>query len=82
MADMLKAFPEELADFNKYHDACIKAEAAGCDDIAHGIACMAHDEFTHMTYIRNTVCENGTPIPADHERLYNEAHVKHDMMIK
>lgn len=82
MAAMLKDFPSELADFNKYYDNFVKAMAAGCEDIAQGMLRMAHDEFTHMTYLRDTLWENGTPIPAEHEKLYQEAHAKHCMMTK
>lgn len=58
-----KDFPDEMGDCNTYLSMAMAAEEMGHEELAKGLYAMAHDEFTHASFIHENLVDWGVEIP-------------------
>lgn len=67
MHDIKEAFKEdfsdEVYDANKYCNMAMAAEMEGNEHLAKGLYAMAHDEYTHASFIHDNLIDWGCEIP-------------------
>lgn len=69
---MLANFGEEIADANKYCDMGMASEELGWEYLAEGFYEMARDEYTHASFIEDSLTKYHIAIPEDHKKKFEE----------
>lgn len=65
-------FPDEIHDANKYCDMASAAEMEGHEHLAKGLYEMAHDEYTHASFIHDTLIDLGCEISEKDMMMWHE----------
>lgn len=70
--DFKEDFSDEIQDANKYCDMAMAAEMEGHEHLAKGLYEMAHDEYTHASFIHDNLIDWGCEISEKDMMMWHE----------